>query len=141
MGARQQMRAGVEARLATARKALAEQLPLRLPSLRAMRLSDPDGYRREIAKAEAALAKGGAAMFAAMEPQLMDQLVELYARRFSVEELRGLVAFFRSPLGSRYRQTLPSISQESAAIATRVAREHLPLLVNSVTAGVETGQD
>lgn len=136
MGARQQMRAGLDARLDGARRAIKTQLPSRLPSLRALRTADPAAYQREIEKAEAAITVGGAEMFRTLEPKLMEQLADLYARKFSAEELRGLTAFFRTPLGRRYRDTLPGLNREASAIAGRVAREQLPLLLNRLAAGL-----
>lgn len=44
---------------------------------------------------------------------LMDQMVPLYHRQFTHEEIKGLLAFYQSPLGKKVAQTLPALTQES----------------------------
>ena len=47
----------------------------------------------------------------------------IYARNFSVDELRELTAFYRSPLGQKVQQKLPTVMQESMAMGARFGQE------------------
>ena len=52
-------------------------------------------------------------------PAIHDSLAPLYAARFTVEELQGLVAFFESPLGRRFVSQQPALVEESSAMSQR----------------------
>jgi uncharacterized protein len=52
-------------------------------------------------------------------PQLGDSIAVLYARRFTQDELKGMLAFYESPIGRRLVELLPGLVQESAAIGQR----------------------
>jgi len=52
-------------------------------------------------------------------PQLGDSIAVLYAKRFTQEELQGLLTFYQSPLGRRLRQLQPGLVTESAAMGRR----------------------
>jgi hypothetical protein len=45
--------------------------------------------------------------------ELVDLIVPIYSRHFSEEDIDGLLAFYRSPLGQRLSQALPEITAES----------------------------
>jgi hypothetical protein len=45
--------------------------------------------------------------------QVVDLVVPIYAQHFSIEDLRGLIQFYESPLGQRVVKTLPEVAQES----------------------------
>ena len=47
----------------------------------------------------------------------------IYARNFTVDELRELTAFYRSPLGQKVQQKLPTVMQESMAMGARFGQE------------------
>jgi hypothetical protein len=50
---------------------------------------------------------------------MIDQVAALYARTFTAEELREVVAFYRGPTGQKFVQRLPLITQESMVIGQR----------------------
>ena len=52
-------------------------------------------------------------------PQLVDSIALLYARTFTQSELDGLVAFYESLVGRRFRAVQPTLVTESAAIGQR----------------------
>lgn len=56
-----------------------------------------------------------------------DELVAIYDKHFTEEEIRGLLQFYGSPLGQKYAAEMPKVSAESAstgrAVSLRVARE------------------
>jgi hypothetical protein len=51
--------------------------------------------------------------------ELIEQITALYARSFSIEELRDITAFYRAPTGQKFLQKLPAITQESMTIGQR----------------------
>jgi uncharacterized protein len=51
--------------------------------------------------------------------EIIDQIAALYARTFSADELREVVAFYRGPTGQKFVQKLPLITQESMVIGQR----------------------
>lgn len=55
----------------------------------------------------------------AQRGQLLDMLVPVYARRFELPDLEGLLAFYRSPLGRRLIAIQPSIVRDSGQIGQR----------------------
>ena len=52
-------------------------------------------------------------------PQLVDSIAVLYAKRFSQDELQGILAFYQSAVGRRVRELQPSLVTESSAIGQR----------------------
>jgi hypothetical protein len=51
--------------------------------------------------------------------EMIDQVAALYARTFTAEELREVVAFYRGPTGQKFVQRLPLITQDSMVIGQR----------------------
>ena len=62
--------------------------------------------------------------FDAIMPQLLESMsartdafvqgiAAVYARNFTVDELRQLTAFYRGPVGQKYLEKMPVIAQES----------------------------
>ena len=58
------------------------------------------------------------------DPQLMDELmaeiVPLYARNFTADELRQMAAFYRTPAGAKMLFLTPRIGQESLQISQKI---------------------
>lgn len=54
--------------------------------------------------------------FVERQAELIELIIPLYAQRFTVAELREMVAFFNSPVGQRWSKELPGISQESMQV-------------------------
>lgn len=48
-----------------------------------------------------------------------EQMIPIYARHYTLEDLRALVAFYESPLGQRVVRATPAITQESMALGQR----------------------
>jgi len=42
-----------------------------------------------------------------------DAMVTIYAKNFSMEDIRGLIQFYETPLGKRVVQTMPQVNQQS----------------------------
>jgi uncharacterized protein len=51
--------------------------------------------------------------------ELSDLTATVYANNFSVEELRDITAFYRTPTGEKFLQKLPAVTQQSMALGQR----------------------
>jgi uncharacterized protein len=54
---------------------------------------------------------------------MVAQVIPLYAKHFSREDIRGLIAFYESDLGRRAVAEMPALMQESAQIGQRFAAD------------------
>ena len=53
--------------------------------------------------------------FTAQENELTTAIIDVWATSFSLEDLKGLLAFYTTPLGQRLIATLPQITQQGMA--------------------------
>jgi len=63
---------------------------------------------------------------AATKGPLMEQTVAAYAKYFTPEDVRGLLAFYNSELGKRTVAVMPALAQELSASGQRWAETELP---------------
>jgi hypothetical protein len=63
-----------------------------------------------------------------MEPDF----IRMYADTFTEEEIRGLVAFYRTPLGQRMVETLPEITATSQRIVMERLQDAMPQLMQAM---------
>ncbi|HET9228001.1 MAG TPA: DUF2059 domain-containing protein [Thermoanaerobaculia bacterium] len=47
---------------------------------------------------------------------LLSKTIPIYDKHFTHEEIKGLIAFYESPLGSKLIEKLPAVTQESMAV-------------------------
>ncbi len=45
---------------------------------------------------------------------LVDLIVPIYNKHFTYDEIQGLIQFYKTPIGQKFIETLPAISQESS---------------------------
>ncbi len=50
---------------------------------------------------------------------LLEQIAGLYAAELTLEELNGIVAFYKSPVGTKFAAVQPSIMRQSMALGQR----------------------
>lgn len=55
--------------------------------------------------------------------ELTSAIAAVYARNFSVDDMRQLAAFFRTPVGVKYLEKAPVLVQESMQIGNRFGQE------------------
>lgn len=53
----------------------------------------------------------------AQKPALMDKLVDVYAKTFTLPELKDMLAYYKSPVGQRIIETQGSINRDMLAAA------------------------
>jgi hypothetical protein len=87
-------------------------VPMMTQQLSQLLKSQRPGAGREIDEVFGLLAK----RFAERKGEMLDLVAPLYAARFSVQELREMLAFFKTPVGAKLAAELPAISQESMRV-------------------------
>jgi len=55
--------------------------------------------------------------------ELYNQLVPLYARHFTADEVKALTAFYRSPAGKKSLEVMPVLMGESSEVAKKLVQE------------------
>jgi hypothetical protein len=67
------------------------------------------------------------------DPKLVDELynqvVPLYARHFTQEEVKALTAFYRSPTGKKSLEVMPMLMGESAQAAQKLMQERAKRII------------
>jgi hypothetical protein len=63
---------------------------------------------------------------------MRERIVRTYSRHFSHEEVRGLLAFYQTPLGSKMIREMPLVLQESIADGQEWAQEIAPILIQRI---------
>ena len=57
--------------------------------------------------------------FREMQFEIEDEIIEIYARHFTVEELRAMLDFYATPIGAKTLQLLPTIMQDAQKLGVR----------------------
>jgi hypothetical protein len=70
---------------------------------------------------------------------LKDEYSTIYARQFTIDELRQLAAFYRSPVGRKLSSASPVLMQQGAELGQRRVQENMPELMEVVMATLQGG--
>ncbi len=62
------------------------------------------------------------------DENLLDDIVEIYARHYTRAEIRGLIDFYQSELGQKVAQSMPAVSVESVGVGQRFSERMIPTL-------------
>lgn len=66
--------------------------------------------------------------------KVIDAIVPIYAKTFSLEEINGLIQFYESPLGQHVVQTLGQVSRDSQEVAATMEKEAALKTLGAMTA-------
>jgi len=61
----------------------------------------------------------------AMVADMEAELVALYSRHFTADELKQIAAYYRTPIGAKSLQVMPQVMAESMAISQRITMPRL----------------
>ena len=61
----------------------------------------------------------------ANDPKLFNKTAEIYSTNFTEAEIKGLIEFYKTPLGIKTLRTLPSLLKETMKISTVLAQQHV----------------
>jgi hypothetical protein len=64
----------------------------------------------------------------------MNEMASVYARHFTHDDIRGLLAFYESDLGKKSIQLMPVVLQESMAIGQRWGQAEMPRIMATLQA-------
>jgi hypothetical protein len=132
-------------------QASVRQMMQRLPEMmRAMTGSVMDAKGKGLSAAEKAevkaeLEKALPGMMDSMQkmfgdPQLLDEMeretTAIYARNYTVDEMRELLAFYRSPIGAKMLATMPKVMQESIEMSQKIIVPRMGKLIEETTGNI-----
>jgi uncharacterized protein len=55
--------------------------------------------------------------------EMIDEYIPIYNKYFTNEEIKGIIAFYETPLGKKTLSVIPQISKESTAIGIKYGRQ------------------
>ena len=93
--------------------------------LEGLKRSQPDIPDRQIELAQQVLDEEFAKAFKGPDT-LTARVVGVYARHFTQEEVRGLLAFYGTTLGKKVISAMPILVQESSVVGQEWSAEHMP---------------
>lgn len=70
-------------------------------------------------------------------PELIERLVPVYARHFTREEVRELIAFYKTPIGAKTIRELPLIASESLGVGNYWGKGVSPELQGRINARLQ----
>ena len=66
--------------------------------------------------------------------EIRPRMVDLYAGAYTEDDLRALVAFYRTPVGRKTAAINPELARKGAMIGAEAAQAHLPKLQQMIEA-------
>ncbi len=73
--------------------------------------------------------------------EIIEQLIPLYDKHFSADELKACITFYSSPEGQKLLQTIPVLMQESVDISAKYFEQKFPAAPAAPAAGADTGKN
>lgn len=84
------------------------------PAMRLERAKDPAKWDAAFKRIGAMQADALRQLMTDVTPQVEAQVIDSYARHFTPDQLRGLIAFYETPLGQSVIKTMPVIAADGA---------------------------
>ena len=122
-----------------------DQIPLETKEL-VRRLLEANGTRDSLVRILEEIIKDAppekqASLRNLMRPDtLIDQVIPIYAKYFTVGELKELVAFYKSPVGAKNLKMTPTLMTEVMAATVKYFQENTPNLPPKASPGPEDKQ-
>jgi hypothetical protein len=95
--------------------------------LEALKKARPDIPPRVVEVAQEVLDSEFAKAFDGPD-NLTARMIPIYAKHFTPEDVRGLLAFYNSELGKKSVTVMPVVFREAAAVGQQWAQEHMPAI-------------
>jgi hypothetical protein len=72
---------------------------------------------------------------------LQDDFTTIYMKAFTEDEFKQLLAFYKTPVGKKSLQAMPTLMEQGAAIGVKRVQEHMPELQKMLEEGApKSGQ-
>ena len=96
--------------------------------------------KEQLAKAAKEIPAASTAFAATFDdPKLMDELIDeivpLYARHFTVAEINQLSAFYKTPVGQKMIATMPAVMNEAMQISQKVMMPRVQIAIEKIAKG------
>jgi len=72
-----------------------------------------------------------------MMEEMLDALVPIYARTYTLDEVRQMSAFYQSPVGQKMLATTPKLMGEGMAMSNQIMGPRINKLMQSLTQGAK----
>ena len=72
-----------------------------------------------------------------VDEKLIDDIIHIYARHFTHDDVRSMLAFYESPVGMKTIEVMPNLMQEGMQAGQRLQAELMPGLEERVIARLE----
>ena len=86
--------------------------------LQAMKQNNPQMTDAQLGTARSEMEK----LMAEKMPALMDQIVPIYAKHFTPADVKGLISFYKTPLGNKLITETPTILRETTVVGEQWGR-------------------
>src|SRR5215831_18825558 len=96
--------------------------------LTSLKQAQPDLPDRALTIAREVLDKEFANLFSGPQ-NILQELVPVYAKYFTQDDIRGMLAFYESPVGKKMIQTMPAVVQDSMAVGQRWGQTVMPRVI------------
>jgi hypothetical protein len=83
------------------------------PQVKMKRATNPQAWDAALARLGTKQAAIMEKVLADLQPEVEERTVQLYARTFSVADLKGITAFYHSPLGRRMIAQMPAVMSDT----------------------------
>jgi len=71
-------------------------------------------------------------------PEIYNRMIALYAKYFTQEDVKGMIAFYQSELGKKTIAVMPSITREGMAIGEQWAQANMPRILERLAARLKS---
>ena len=68
----------------------------------------------------------------------MDEMIPIYAKFFTHDEILQMVAFYETPVGKKTIEVMPELAVEMARVSTRWSMSKLPEVTEKMKAQLES---
>ena len=72
-----------------------------------------------------------------VDKMLIDEIIDIYARHFTEDDVRDMIAFYETPIGKKTIEVMPRLMQEGMQAGQRWAAEMMPGVEERVVARLE----
>lgn len=69
-----------------------------------------------------------------VDEKLIKNIIPVYARHFTHDDVRGMIAFYETPVGKKVIEVMPNLTQEGMQAGQRLQAELMPGVEERVTA-------
>jgi hypothetical protein len=99
------------------------------PQMRMKRATNPQAWDAALVRLGTKQAAIMEKLLAELEPEVEERTVRLYARIFSIADLKAITAFYRTPLGARMIEKMPLVlSQTMSWVQAEIPRRIGPAM-------------